>query len=141
LRSKVFKTEYTVLNVPEPLKLANLEEVEKHFRALHKEMIVKPVESLVVAGVPSRNLRNHGLQQLIREEWEEQKRFSAGSRHRLEQGIRVARPAIFSRSTRPSRTSAWRARNFWTLKPRRFRKPSGALSATSMRIQNARAGN
>src|ERR1019366_6571255 len=37
-----FKTEYVVLNVPEPLKLANREEVEKHFRAVHKETIVKP---------------------------------------------------------------------------------------------------
>jgi hypothetical protein len=75
IEEQSFKTEYTVLNVPEPLKLANLEEVEKHFRAVHKETIVKSVETLVVAGVPSRNLRNRGLQQLIREEWEEQKRF------------------------------------------------------------------
>jgi len=70
-----FKTEYVVLNVPEPLKLANREEVEKHFRAVHKETIVKPVESLTVGGVPSRNLRNRELQQLIRYEWEGQKYF------------------------------------------------------------------
>src|SRR3984957_16856486 len=69
------KTEYTVLNVPEPLKLANLEEVEKHFRATHKETIIKSVESLVIAGVPSRTLRSRGLQQLIRAEWEQQKYF------------------------------------------------------------------
>jgi hypothetical protein len=70
-----FKTEYVVLNVPEPLKLPNREEVEKHFRAVHKETIVKSVESHTVAGVPSRNLRNRELQQLIRNEWEEQKYF------------------------------------------------------------------
>ncbi len=70
-----FKTEYVVLNVPEPLKLANREEVEKHFRAVHKETIVKPVESHTVGGVPSRNLRNRELQQLIRYEWEGQKYF------------------------------------------------------------------
>jgi hypothetical protein len=69
------KTEYTVLNVPEPLKLATLEEVEKHFRATHKETIIKSVESLVIAGVPSRTLRSRGLQQLIRAEWEQQKYF------------------------------------------------------------------
>jgi hypothetical protein len=69
------KTEYTVLNVPEPLKLPNLEEVEKHFSATHKETIIKSVESLVIAGVPSRKLRCHGLQQLIRAEWEQQKYF------------------------------------------------------------------
>jgi hypothetical protein len=70
-----FKTEYVVLNVPEPLKLANREEVEKHFRAVHKETIVKSVESHTVGGVPSRNLRNRELQQLIRNEWEGQKYF------------------------------------------------------------------
>jgi hypothetical protein len=70
-----FKTEYVVLNVPEPLKLPNMEEVEKHFRAVHKETIVKQTESHMVGGVPSRSLRNRELQQLIRNEWEEQRRF------------------------------------------------------------------
>ena len=50
-----FKTEYVCLNVPEPLKLATLEEVEKHFRATHKDAIIKPVETLTVAGLPSRS--------------------------------------------------------------------------------------
>ncbi|HMP83699.1 MAG TPA: hypothetical protein PKA41_13455, partial [Verrucomicrobiota bacterium] len=36
-----WKTEYVCLNVPEPLKLANMEEVEKHFCSVHKEAIVK----------------------------------------------------------------------------------------------------
>ncbi len=70
-----FKTEYTVLNVPEPLKLATLEDVENHFRATHKETIIKSVEALVVSGVLSRNLRSRGLQQLIRQEWEQQRHF------------------------------------------------------------------
>ena len=70
-----FKTEYTCLNVPEPLKLASLEEVEKHFRATHKDTIVKAVDTLTVAGLPSRSLRSSGLQRLIRQEWEHQKFF------------------------------------------------------------------
>lgn len=70
-----FKTEYVVLNVPEPLKLPNLEEVEKHFRATHKETIIKPVESHRIAGVPSRNLRSRELQRLVRTEWEQQRYF------------------------------------------------------------------
>jgi hypothetical protein len=70
-----FKTEYVVLNVPEPLKLPNMEEVEKHFRTVHKEAIIKQAESHMVGGVPSRSLRNRELQQLIRNEWEEQRRF------------------------------------------------------------------
>jgi hypothetical protein len=70
-----FKTEYVCLNVPEPLKLATLEDVEKHFRATHKDSIIKPVETLTVAGLPSRSLRSGGLQRLIRQEWEHQKFF------------------------------------------------------------------
>ena len=70
-----FKTQYVCLNVPEPLTLATLEEVEKHFRATHKDSIIKPVETLIVAGLPSRSLRDNGLQRLIRQEWEQQKFF------------------------------------------------------------------
>ena len=79
------KTEYVVLNVPEPLKLATLEEVEKHFRATHKETIIKSVESHMVAGVPSRKLHSRGLQQLIRAEWEQQKYFPLTVATRLSQ--------------------------------------------------------
>jgi hypothetical protein len=70
-----FKTQYICLNVPEPLTLATLEDVEKHFRATHKDSIIKPVETLAVAGLPSRSLRDNGLQRLIRQEWEQQKFF------------------------------------------------------------------
>jgi hypothetical protein len=70
-----FKTEYTVLNVPEPLKLPSLEEVEKHFRTVHKDTIIKSVESQTVAGVPSRSLRSRELQQLVRNDWERQGYF------------------------------------------------------------------
>ena len=38
------KTEYVCLNVPEPLRLATREEVEKHFREVHLPTIVKQVE-------------------------------------------------------------------------------------------------
>ena len=69
------KIEYTCLNVPEPLKLSSLEEVETHFRATHKDAILKPVETYTVAGAPSRTLRSSGLQQLIRQEWEHQRHF------------------------------------------------------------------
>jgi hypothetical protein len=70
-----FKTEYVVLNVPEPLKLPDLDEVEKHFRATHRETIIKPVETQLVAGAPSRTLRNRELQRLVRAEWEQQRYF------------------------------------------------------------------
>jgi hypothetical protein len=70
-----FKTQYICLNVPEPLTLPTVEEVEKHFRATHKDAIIKPVETLTVAGLASRSLRSSGLQRLIRQEWEQQKFF------------------------------------------------------------------
>ncbi len=70
-----FKTEFVCLNVPEPLRLASQEDVEKHFRAVHKDAIVKSVESYTIAGVPSRTLKSHELQRLIRAEWEQQKHF------------------------------------------------------------------
>jgi hypothetical protein len=70
-----FKTEYVVLNVPDPLKLPDLDEVEKHFRATHRETILKPVETQLVAGAPSRTLRNRELQRLVRAEWEQQRYF------------------------------------------------------------------
>ncbi|HEX7570101.1 MAG TPA: hypothetical protein VF492_06315 [Verrucomicrobiae bacterium] len=75
IEEQSFKTEYVCLNVPEPLKLATLEDVEKHFRATHKDSIIKPVETLTVAGLASRSLRSAGLQRLIRQEWEQQKFF------------------------------------------------------------------
>ncbi len=75
IEDQSFKTEFNCLNVPEPIKLATMEEVEKHFRATHKDSIIKPVETLTVAGLPSRSLRSNGLQRLIRQEWEQQKFF------------------------------------------------------------------
>ncbi|MFZ1074479.1 MAG: hypothetical protein WAO21_13720 [Verrucomicrobiia bacterium] len=70
-----FRTEYTCLNVPEPLKLPSMEEVEKHFRAVHKDTIIKTVESHKIGGVLSRNLRCRELQRLVRSDWERQKYF------------------------------------------------------------------
>jgi hypothetical protein len=75
IEEQSFKTEYNCLNVPEPLKQATLEEVEKHFRATHKDSIVKAVENVIIAGAPSRTLRCGGLQRLIRQEWEHQRHF------------------------------------------------------------------
>jgi hypothetical protein len=69
-----WKTEYTCLNVPEPLKLPNRDEVEKHFRATHKEAIIKAVESHVVSGVAARALRG-GLGRLVQNLLLEQRRF------------------------------------------------------------------
>jgi hypothetical protein len=118
IEEQSFKTEYNCLNVAEPLKLASMEEVEKHFRATHKDSIIKPVESLIVAGVPSRSLRSSGLQRLVRKEWEDQKHFPLPVATKLSQQfasyglqffkkdktvthVSVARPAYLDLETTP----------------------------------------
>ena len=85
IEEQSFKIEYTCLNVPEPLKLPTLEEVEKHFRATHKDAIIKPADSYTVAGLASRSLRSTGLQRLIRQEWEHQRHFPLPVATRLSQ--------------------------------------------------------
>ena len=51
-----WKTEYVCLNLPEPLRLENMEAVEKHFRETHKENIIKPVDSHTLNGAAARVL-------------------------------------------------------------------------------------
>jgi hypothetical protein len=75
IEDQSWKTEYACLNMPEPLKLPNREEVEKHFRQVHAPVIIKPVESSRLTGTQGRNLRDRQLSRLLRQRWEEQKRF------------------------------------------------------------------
>jgi len=70
-----WKTEYVCLNMPEPLKLASMEAVEKHFRETHKENIIKQVESHTLSGVAARGLRSLELSRMLRSVTEDQKRF------------------------------------------------------------------
>jgi hypothetical protein len=70
-----WKTEYLCLNVPEPLKLQTRDEVEQHFRATHKETIIKPVENHRVSGVAARGMRCQPLARLVRQLCDEQRRF------------------------------------------------------------------
>jgi hypothetical protein len=61
--------------VPEPLKLASRDDVEKHFRATHKETIIKSVENHTLNGVAARSMRCHGLVRLFLQTSDEQRRF------------------------------------------------------------------
>jgi len=70
-----WKTEYNCLNLPEPLKLPSLEEVANHFRQVHLANIIKPVETVRLTGESSRNIRDRELMRLLRQRWDEQKRF------------------------------------------------------------------
>jgi hypothetical protein len=70
-----WKTQYLCLNLPEPLRLENMEAVDKHFRDTHKENIIKPVETQTLSGTAARNLRSADLARLARNVWEDQRRF------------------------------------------------------------------
>jgi hypothetical protein len=139
IEEQSFKTEYVCLNVPEPLKLASLEEVEKHFRATHKDAIIKAVETHTIAGVPSRNLRSSGLQQLIRQEWEHQKYFPLPVATKLSQQfashglqffkvnrtvthVSVARPQYLDLETTPVSDGIRRIVEFINATPKSTRK-------------------
>ncbi|HVR35334.1 MAG TPA: hypothetical protein VMS21_05730 [Methylomirabilota bacterium] len=75
LDDQSWKTAYICLNVPEPLKLENREEVEAHFRQVHLPNIIKQVESHEFNGPASRSLPSPLLQRVLRQAWESQKRF------------------------------------------------------------------
>lgn len=75
IEDRSFKTEFVALNVPEPLRLDSREAVEKHFRETHKENIIKQVDAHTLGGVAARNLRSPSLTWLVRQSWEDQKRF------------------------------------------------------------------
>jgi hypothetical protein len=133
------KTEYTALNVPEPLKFATLEEVEAHFRATHKDNVIKVVESLIIPGLPSRSLRCAGLQRLIRAAWEQQKHFPLPLATKLSQQftqhglqffkvnktvthVSVARPLFLDVESSPVSDGIKRIVNFINTTPKCTRK-------------------
>jgi len=70
-----WKTEFACLNLPEPLRLGNREEVEKHFRETHLPNIVKQVETTRMSGTASRGVRSPELARLLRLGWDDQRRF------------------------------------------------------------------
>src|SRR5215469_14863166 len=70
-----WKTEYVCLNMPETVRLPNMEAVEKHFREQHKENIIKQVEGHTLSGVAARGLRSQPLVRAVRSVWEDQRRF------------------------------------------------------------------
>lgn len=74
IEEQSWKTEYICLNVPEPLRLSSREAVEEHFRATHKDTIIKSVESHVVPGPAARALQG-GLARLVNRTLAEQQRF------------------------------------------------------------------
>jgi hypothetical protein len=75
IEDQSWRTEYLCLNLPEQIRLGNLEAVAQHFRENHKDNIIKQVESHTLSGTASRSLRSSGLVRLVRNVWEDQRRF------------------------------------------------------------------
>lgn len=70
-----WKTEYICLNIPDAPKLATMEDVENHFRAVHAPNIIKTVETITLSGKACRSVRAQGLARLYRLAVEDQRRF------------------------------------------------------------------
>ena len=70
-----WKIEYVALNMPEPVRLASREEVEKHFRETHLPNIIKSVETHRLNGAAARNIRSPALSRVVRYGLEDQRRF------------------------------------------------------------------
>jgi len=69
-----FKTEYVALNVPEEVRLSSREALEKHFREVHLQNLLKTVEDFTMqAGRPV--AMSPLLQMRMRRTLEEQRRF------------------------------------------------------------------
>lgn len=70
-----FKTEYTALNLPEPVKFDTRAQVESHFEATHRENMIKEVQSHRLSAKDATGTGEHNLRRLYRSVFDDQRRF------------------------------------------------------------------
>ena len=75
IEDQSFKTEFNCLNVPEPRKLANRDEAEKHFREVHAPSLIQQVDAWTASAALAQQLPCTRLRQILRYAWEDQRRF------------------------------------------------------------------
>lgn len=75
IEEQSFKTEYVVLNVPEPLTLQSWNEVRDHFRSVHFPNIIKAVEQHLLPAANARRSGSRLLQRHVAHEIDQQRRF------------------------------------------------------------------
>jgi hypothetical protein len=75
LEEQSWKAEYIGLNLPEPVRFADREQVEQHFRATHLPNLIKNVEEHTLTTPESRRYMSRGLRALLRHTLDEQRRF------------------------------------------------------------------
>jgi hypothetical protein len=74
LESQSFRSEFTTLNVPEPMKLGSREEVEQHFRDTHLGVLVRSVDQIMLKRENIAKLPQP-LQALVRVSTDRERRF------------------------------------------------------------------
>jgi hypothetical protein len=146
-----WKTEFICLNMPEPTRLDNREAVEKHFREVHKDNIIKPVESHTLNGVAAQKLRSGELTRFLRFTWDEQRRFplqiaTALSQQFAQQGLQffkvnktlthvsVARPHYLDLETTPVSEGVKRIVEFISANPKSTRRKLVEALAPSLTV-------
>lgn len=139
IEDQSFKTEFVCLNVPEALRLPSRAEVEKHFRATHKEAIIKSVESHTLNGKVARDAKSPEMVRFTRFIWEEQRRFplqiaTTLSQQFARQGLQffkvnktvthvsVARPSYLDLETTPVSETIKRIVDFINATPKATRR-------------------
>lgn len=75
LEEQSWKAEYIGLNLPEPLRFTDREQVEQHFRQTHLPNLIKNVEAHTLTTPESHRFMSRGLRALMRHTIEEQRRF------------------------------------------------------------------
>jgi hypothetical protein len=75
LEEQSHRTEYLGLNVPDPVRFASREEVEKHFRETHLPNIIKLVDTYTPPTPEARDAIPRLLQIVMRQAVEDQRRF------------------------------------------------------------------
>ena len=139
IEDQSFKTEFICLNVPEPLRLGSRADVEKHFREVHKENIIKAVESHTLNGKVARESKSPEMIRFTRFIWEEQRRFplqiaTTLSQQFARQGLQffkvnktvthvsVARPSFLDLATTPVSETIKRIVDFINATPKATRR-------------------
>ncbi len=75
IEEQSWKCEYIGLNLPEPMRFTDRDQVEKHFREVHLPNLVRSVDTHTLGTPESHRYMSRGLRALLRHTLEEQRRF------------------------------------------------------------------
>lgn len=87
LEESSWKTSWICLEVPEPKTLASEAEMERHFREIHFDSVVKSSPEGELAGEVARTLEDSVLASGLRQAWQEESRFPMPLANRLREAF------------------------------------------------------